>query len=117
MKVYDTSICQFCQLEEQSYIHLYRSCHLVQDFWKAIFNKIYLAAMNTGERIDFEFCKGNILLGLFAPKDTFFPIIITMVKKYIYTHMIQAKHLSVMQIWSNILWFRDVEEKILFKQK
>ena len=57
----------------------------------------------------------NILKNTTKAKETGLFTIVTIIKRYIHSRVIQGAHLALSQAWDQIKWYRDTERKVYTK--
>ena len=82
--------------------------------WHQIFSKLQRLSLGN---IPIEMDKGQILLGLYPKSQDMIIIIVTIVKKYINEQLLKDKSLNFVEVWTKIIWHRDVERMVYAKNK
>ena len=91
MKIKDTTSCAFCNTEEETLLHLFFHCNIVNKFWGDLLSWIELNANTT---VQFE--KETIIFGKkFRKCGNCLNLILLLAKQFIFTQKIRNRPLDV----------------------
>ena len=111
MKLTNSPLCNFCNEEEDTFLHAFSECEHVNDFWNNVKDWV-----NQNTNNDIHLSKTDIILGKFGSHQNALNIILLICKMYIFRSARESNRLSLHEIKLKIQYYYQVEKKAFFSK-
>ena len=111
MKLTNSPLCNFCNEEEDTFLHAFFECEHVNDFWNNVKDWV-----NQNSNNDIHLSKTDIIFGKFGSHQNALNIILLICKMYIFRSARESNRLSLHEIKLKIQYYYQVEKKAFFSK-
>ena len=106
MKLTNSPLCNFCNEEEDTFLHAFFECEHVNDFWNNVKDWV-----NQNTNNDIHLSKSDIIFGKLGSHHNALNIILLICKTYIFRSARESNRLSLHEIKLKIQYYYQVEKK------
>ena len=111
MRIKDTTLCSFCNADEETLLHLFYSCNIVQDFWKDFSE---LITRHTDVPLGLE--KETIIFGKqYRKHNDCINLLLLLAKQFIFTQKIKNSSIDINSFMFSLKCYFDLERRIYAK--
>ena len=111
MNLTNSPLCNFCNEEEDTFLHVFFECEIVNEFWNSNIDWV-----NQNIHNDIHLSKSDISFGKFDLHQKALNIILPICKMHIFRSAQESNRLSLHEIKLKIQYYYQVEKKAFFSK-
>ena len=111
MKLTNSPLCNFCNEEEDTFLHAFFECEHVKEFWNNVRDWV-----NQNTDNDIHLSKSDIIFGKLGSHHNALNIILLICKTYIFRSARESNRLRVHEIKLKVQYYYQVEKKAFFSK-